>query len=189
MSSNPVPSSGESSANQINHRPKRRRPPSPQLPDPSQRSRHSHAKYPRYRHRPLATLRNMQATLSCPPSIESPPTVAGSHHPLAGQSIGTKIVWRGLSLDDLAMWPLPAVSSTRTISPAPMWRVSPSLRGDRDPTRQADHILAARRSVPAVLVVCGGFAEQNAGRRQAFRHLAGGRLLDPVMRRRRSAPP
>jgi integrase/recombinase XerC len=25
------------------------------------------------------------------------------------------------------MWPLPVVSSTKTISPAPMWRVSPSL--------------------------------------------------------------
>jgi hypothetical protein len=32
-----------------------------------------------------------------------------------------------LSPDDLVMWPLPVVSSTRTISPAPMWRVSPSL--------------------------------------------------------------
>jgi len=36
------------------------------------------------------------------------------------QSIGTKIVWRGLAPDDLVMWPLPVVSSTRTISPAPI---------------------------------------------------------------------
>jgi hypothetical protein len=32
-----------------------------------------------------------------------------------------------LSPDDPVMWPLPVVFSTRTISPAPMWRVSPSL--------------------------------------------------------------
>ena len=32
--------------------------------------------------------------------------------------------------------------------------------------------------MPAVLVVRGGLAEHDAGRRQAFRHLAGGRLLD-----------
>jgi hypothetical protein len=35
-------------------------------------------------------------------------------------SIGTKIVWRGLSPDDLVMWPFPVVSSTRTISPRPI---------------------------------------------------------------------
>jgi hypothetical protein len=54
------------------------------------------------------------------------PPAAGSHLPPPGQSTGTKIVWRGLSPDDLVMWPLPVVSSTRAISPAPMWRVSPT---------------------------------------------------------------
>jgi hypothetical protein len=53
-------------------------------------------------------------------SIEFWPGAGGS--PLAGQSIGTKIVWRGLSPDDLVMWPLPVVSSTKTISSAPIWR-------------------------------------------------------------------
>src|SRR5882757_6488098 len=41
---------------QANHRPNRGRPPSPQLPDPSRRSRHPHPKHPRYCHRPRATL-------------------------------------------------------------------------------------------------------------------------------------
>ena len=94
--------------------------------------------------------------------------------------MGTKIVWRGLPPDDLVMWPLPVVSSTRTLSPAPMWRVSPSLAVIEIPPRQADDILPARRPVPAVLVVRGGLAEYDGDRRQAFRHLAGARLLDPV---------
>src|SRR5437016_5553975 len=52
--------------------------------------------------------------------------------------------------------------------------------GDRDPTRQIDYVLPAGRSMPAVLVVRVGFAEHDAGRRQAFRQFVGGRLLDPV---------
>ena len=47
-------------------------------------------------------------------------------------------------------------------------------------TGQADHVLPARRPVPAALVVRGGLPEHDAGRRQAFRQSAGGRLLDPV---------
>jgi hypothetical protein len=58
-------------------------------------------------------------------SIEFPPA-AVARSP-SGQSTGTKIVCRGPWPDDLVMWPLPVVSSTNTISPAPMWRVSPSL--------------------------------------------------------------
>jgi len=60
-------------------------------------------------------------------SIEFPPATAVPARPRPHLSTGTKIVWRGLSPDDLVMWPLPVVSSTSTISPAPMWRVSPSL--------------------------------------------------------------
>ncbi len=41
---------------QADHRPNRRRPPGPQLPNPSRRSRHSHSKHPGDRHRPRATL-------------------------------------------------------------------------------------------------------------------------------------
>src|SRR5580704_1606723 len=52
--------------------------------------------------------------------------------------------------------------------------------GDRDPTRQTDHILPAWRAVPAVFVVRGGLAEHDAARRQAFRQSAGGGLLHPV---------
>src|SRR5215467_8249004 len=51
---------------------------------------------------------------------------------------------------------------------------------DRNTARQTDHILPSGRSVPAVFIVGGGFAEHDAGRRQAFRQLARGRLLDPV---------
>src|SRR5215469_3946975 len=52
--------------------------------------------------------------------------------------------------------------------------------GDRNTARQTDHILPSGRSVPAVFIVGGGFAEHDAARRQAFRQLARGRLLDPV---------
>ena len=51
-------------------------------------------------------------------SIEFSPAAGGRAR--RGQSIGTKIAWRGLSPDDLVMWPLPVVSSTKTISPAPI---------------------------------------------------------------------
>src|SRR5260370_30310479 len=52
--------------------------------------------------------------------------------------------------------------------------------GDSDPTSQTDHILPAGRPVPAVFEVRGGFAEHDAGRRQAFRDFARGRLPDPL---------
>src|SRR5260370_26146491 len=52
--------------------------------------------------------------------------------------------------------------------------------GDSDPTSQTDHILPAGWPVPGVFEVRGGFAEHDAGRRQAFRDFAGGRLLDPL---------
>src|SRR5215469_5096512 len=52
--------------------------------------------------------------------------------------------------------------------------------GDRNTACQTDHILPSGRSVPAVFIVGGGFAEHDAARRQAFRQLARGRLLDPV---------
>src|SRR5215469_8849300 len=52
--------------------------------------------------------------------------------------------------------------------------------GDRNTACQTDHILPSGRSVPAVFIVGGGFAEHDAGRRQALRQLARGRLLDPV---------
>jgi hypothetical protein len=70
----------------------------------------------------------VQATLSCPPPLFIEFPALRRAVALAGrQSIGTKIVWRGLSPDDLVMWPLPVVSSTRTITPAPIWHVSRSL--------------------------------------------------------------
>src|SRR5215472_1137712 len=52
--------------------------------------------------------------------------------------------------------------------------------GDRNTACQTDHILPSGRSVPAVFIIRGGFAKHDAGRRQAFRQLARGRLLDPV---------
>src|SRR5215472_17016859 len=52
--------------------------------------------------------------------------------------------------------------------------------GDRNTACQTDHILPSGRSVPAVFIVGGGFAEHDAARRQAVRQLARGRLLDPV---------
>jgi len=73
--------------------------------------------------------------------------------------------------------PLPVVSSTRTITPAADMACLAVAGGDRDPARQTDHILPAGRPVPAVFVVRGGFAKHDAGRRQSFRQLAGGRLL------------
>src|SRR5258706_553742 len=52
--------------------------------------------------------------------------------------------------------------------------------GDHDPPRQTDHILTAGGSVPAILKVRKGFADHDAGSRQAFRQFAGGRLLCPL---------
>src|SRR5215472_1907699 len=51
---------------------------------------------------------------------------------------------------------------------------------DRDTARQTNHILPSGRPVPAVFIVRGGFTEHDTGRRQPFRQLARGYLLNPV---------
>ena len=81
------------------------------------------------------------------------------------------------------MWPLPVVSSTKTISPAPMWRVSPSLAViEIPPTRlrradSNDASLVARLVDSLLVELSGSSSRYPLAYLRRFEHFKGSKCL------------
>ena len=72
------------------------------------------------------------------------------------------------------------VSSTRTTSPVPITRLSPSLAVIFTTRVEIDDVLAAGRRVPVGVVLGLGLAKDDAGGRQAFGQFAAAPFFDPL---------